>query len=56
METDPKSQLIETEISKTAILDGEDLDDILPPSSRVKKILKWNKEREVFEIDEIHKQ
>lgn len=56
METDQKTQLIETETSKTALLDGEDLDDILPPSSRVKKILKWNKEREVFEIDETHKQ
>lgn len=54
METDQKTQLIEQENNRTGILDENDLDDILPPSSRVKKILKWNREREVFEMEPTH--
>jgi len=53
MENDQKTQLIGQDTNDH--LDAEDLDDILPPSSRVKKILKWNKELEVFEIDDQNK-
>ena len=33
-----------------------EIDDILPPSSRVKKILKWNRDQQAFDIEPPHKQ
>ena len=43
-------------IDQNRVMDENDLDDILPPSSRVKKILKWNKDTEVFEMEPQHEQ
>ena len=31
--------------------ENDEMEDILPPSSRVKKILKWNKDKMVFEME-----
>ena len=54
MEPDQRTQLITENSGQNAIVDENDLDDILPPSSRVKKILKWNKETSRFEMEPTH--
>lgn len=34
--------------------DQEMENDVVPPSSRVKKILKWNKDKQVFDMEPQH--
>ena len=56
MEPDQRTQLIANDNGNAALVDENDLDDILPPSSRVKKILKWNKETSRFEMEPKHQE
>ena len=50
-----KNQLLEKN-NDSGALGEDDQNDLLPPSSRVKKILKWNTKLEVFEMEEQHQQ
>ena len=47
-----KVQLIDQNNGSRVVDENEDLDDMLPTSSRVKKILKWNKDDKVFEMED----